>query len=239
MASLAVEPAPRDAAQVRWRRLRWSAGAAAVGLGVAVMSLLDTWSGQRATREALTRLSAARATTPDPPPLLLLPVAPSAGLPRGPIVLGDFETDGALARWVGGDGVEAIIVPAPERPGEHAAQVGFPARSVEGFILSGLPRDWRPFATLALDVYVAKSRQDLELGVRVDDRLTDPRLESRYEVGIRLGPGWNALRLPVDVLARAVDPTAITRIVLYARGARGGAAARTLVIDRVRLEPRH
>lgn len=152
-------------------------------------------------------------------------------------MLGDFETAAELARWVPGDGVEAAIVPAPRRPGERAARVAFPARGLEGLDLYALPRDWRPFRALALDVYVAKAHPNLQLGVRVDDQRSDARPESRYETSVPLRPGWNAVRLRVDAIGRSIDPRAVMRIVLYVRGPSRDAAARRLIVDRVRLEP--
>jgi hypothetical protein len=215
-------------------RLFWLGLAASLCLAPAVASLVDTLRSERETRQSL---AASRAVAREGRPRLAVdPVRGAAPPAPGRVWLARFATDAAAFRVAAQEDVSVEVIAAPGRPGERAARVTVPPKGLVGFELVGLPRDWRPFRTLALDVFAPSA--ELALGVRVDDQVGGPTSQRRFETAIPLAAGWNPVRIPVASIGGAIDLRAVLRIVIYAaREVEGRRAPRVLTIGGVWLDP--
>jgi hypothetical protein len=203
----------------RW--LQWSAGGLlALALAALGQLLLAEWSTHAALSRGPGRPGGLRVT----------PLPAPAEPPAAPLLVAGLGEPGALARWEPGPGVRAATVAAPGRPGRTAARIVFPA-SRDGLVLGAVPRDWRQFETLELEVHV--DSPGFALGVRVDDRDSHADLTSRFEVALRLDPGWRVVRLPVAAVGRRIDLSRVFRVVLYP--AEPGDGGRSLVLASIRL----
>jgi hypothetical protein len=103
--------------------------------------------------------------------------------------------------------------------------------------LPGVPRDWRRFDTLALEVFVADV--GMALGVRIDDRVSGPGSPRRFETAIPLAPGWSRPSIDTAAIGKAIDLSDVLRIVLYAANGDDGAprAPREFIVGAAWLEP--
>lgn len=168
-------------------------------------------------------------------PLEVHPVLPVAAPRPGALVLSDFATSRELARWVTGPGVAADLVWPRDAPRRSAARVVFPAGSLSGFMLPGLPRDWGPYDELRIEVYARAADLPLALGVRIDDRRGGPDLDSRYETTAPLAEGWSEVTVSLVEVAARVDMTGIRRLILYAVSDPAAPAPPVLLLSRVTL----
>ena len=202
---------------------------------VASIPLAHVAVGERRSRSAIEAASRQPTSTAALAPVARV-LAPQPDRAPAALVLGDFDREGDLRRWVAGRDVRATLVDAPGRPGSSAARVEFPPRGLSGLELSGLPRDWRRFASLRLAVYSEARKIPIVVGVRVDDRRSGPEAASRYETGVPIGSGWTEVRVPLEEVARRVDLADVLRIVLYVREAGGTGEPVVLLLDELRLE---
>jgi hypothetical protein len=219
---------------MRSRRLFWLGVAAPLCVAPAVLSLMDTLDSERETRRSLAATREAGRHGPPRVTVSLVPPGPSRA--PGRVWLARFETDADALRLDPQDEVSLAVVEPPGRPGGRAVRVTVPPGRLAGVELAGLPRDWRPFRDLALDVFAPTA--GLVLGVRVDDRVGGLASPRRFETAVPLAAGWNPVRIPVGSIGDAVDLRDVLRLVIYAAGAvEGGRAPRVFAIDAVWLDP--
>jgi hypothetical protein len=217
---------------MRSRRLVWLV--VALCLAPAVVSLVDTLDSERETRRSLAAMW--RIAREHSPRLRVDRVPPAAPRALGRVWLARFATDADALRLDPQDRVSVEVVEPPGRPGERAVRMTVPPGRLDGVELAGLPRDWRPFRALGLDVFAPTA--GLALGVRVDDHVGGLASPRRFEAGVPLAAGWNAVRIPVGSIGDAVDLRDVLRIVIYAaREAEGGRAPRVFTIGAVWLDP--
>jgi hypothetical protein len=218
---------------MRSRRLVWL-GAAALGLAPAVVSLLDTLDSERETRRSLAKAREVRRD--GPPRVTVSPVPPGPSRAPGRVWLARFATDADALRLELQEEVSLEVVQLPGRADQRAVRMTVPPGRLAGVELAGVPRDWRPFRTLGLDVFA--SAPGLVLGVRVDDQVGGSASPRRFETAVPLAAGWNAVGIPVGSVGDAIDLRGVLRIVIYAaREVAGGRAPRVFTIGGVWLDP--
>ena len=79
--------------------------------------------------------------------------------------------------------------------------------------------DWRGFGQLAFDVFNNEA-ESIQVTVRIDDKLTFPGYEDRYNHEYTLKPGLSTVVVPVDGLVtsgtgRRLDLKMITRLLVF------------------------
>lgn len=97
--------------------------------------------------------------------------------------------------------------------------------------------NWQAYETLACDVY--NPGDSFGLTFRIDDRAGPSRYDDRFNRKMRIHPGWNRIRLPLDEIrsgprARELDVAAIARVSLFGAKTESGP---TFYLDNVRLIP--
>lgn len=183
------------------------------------------------------RLADAPAAPAGRPPYVLRRLDGRPAAPRLPLILSDFSSRVEIDRWIAGPGVTIDLVRAPEHPERTAARVAFRRASAYGIHLRGIPRDWRGYERLEIDVHLEPPSTVVALGVRIDDRRSDADPASRYEVRADLGRGWNRLTFPVADIGAAIDLTAVRELILFSHQAGEPGGAPVLTFGRVALAP--
>lgn len=151
--------------------------------------------------------------------------------------LASFERGDELKRWAVRGGHMAIDR-QHATDGIHSLAVTLRPGAFPSVIMVWPPHDWRAYDALALDIKLGGT-QPLELLLKVEDLTRGSRAEARSLTPIRLQPGPNAVRIPVDDIAAA--PVAgrldMARIAGFALVAPRLAVERRFWVDRVRLAP--
>ena len=233
MSSRPREPRGRPSRALR----AWSVITATPLLVLALISLADTLVGEWVTRSAIERLADAPAAPAEGSPYVLQRLDGRSAAPRRPLILSEFSSPVEIDRWIAGPGVTVAPVRAPEHPDRTVARVTFRRGSAYGIRLRGIPRDWRGYDRLEIDVHLEPPSTVVALGVRIDDRRSDEDPTSRYEVRADLGRGWNRLTFPVAEIGAAIDLTAVRELILYSHQAEEPGGTPVLTFGRVALAP--
>jgi hypothetical protein len=151
--------------------------------------------------------------------LLTVPICGGCREPSGPLIINDFETDADLSalHWK----CRTLLALSPDHAthGKRALNIGFYPSSYPGTSIKTMPRNWRRFDTLALEVYNPPSQGELRFAVRIDDRPDAPDFADRFNSGLILSPGSNHLRLDLHSLktpsGRPLDLATIHALVFF------------------------
>jgi VanZ family protein len=153
-------------------------------------------------------------------------------------VLADFETRFEAGRW---DGSAARAIDRSRASsGAASLRVELVPAEYSGVALVHAPRDWRGYRYLRLDIFNPLA-EPLDLVCRIHDGEHDrrgPDYRNRFNAGVRLSPGWNALAFDLAEVKRApasrvMDMGDIRGFMVFAGRL---PAPRTIFIDHVRLE---
>ncbi len=156
--------------------------------------------------------------------------------------LGDFESDAELRLWITPEPAEtgssntwlqrsSLFV----SHGQYSLQVTTNGPGYPGVRFLAAGQDWRPYQTLACDVYNPAS--PFHLALRIDDAQSIGQSD-RYTASLPIAPGWNQIRIPMQEIAKTPSGLlhlgAIRRVLLFLDSPGGG--KRTFYLDHVRLE---
>jgi VanZ family protein len=153
-------------------------------------------------------------------------------------LLADFETRFEADRW---DGSAARAIDRSRASsGAASLRIELVPAEYSGVALVHAPRDWRGYRFLRLDVFNPLT-EPLDLVCRIHDGEHDrrgPDYRNRFNAGVRLSPGWNALAFDLAEVKRApasrvMDMGDIRGFMVFAIRL---PVPRTVFIDHVRLE---
>lgn len=209
-------------------------------LGIAVASIgISWWPRGRRWRAALASVCL----------LTLVVVLLPAGLEWQAIVwrtaqfpsLGDFEQRIELRLWdaLGGTPSAPTVVSRSDAiasSGRYSLHIRPGGGSWPGVAYRAGPDDWRPYSVLAVDIH--NPGPPFGLWLRVDDR-GSVDYATRFNMKHTIEPGWNAIRLPLELIADAptagrLDLSHVRAFVLFAEAK---AAPDEFSLDGVRLLP--
>lgn len=158
-------------------------------------------------------------------------------------VLADFESMAefrlwwAIIPWDNHSGASVV-------PSTNYASHGTQSARIHYQLIGGYPgtrlylsdQDWRPYSTLAFDVF--NPGEPFALSLRVDDSLPSPAFTDRYNGAFPLAHGWNHIRVPVATIQKAanvrpLDLTAIRRLIFFLDQPK---EERVIYLDWIRLE---
>jgi VanZ family protein len=189
--------------------LRDAAGAVAF-LGVAWTLLHDVTRGRR----FLVLAGASFVLLVDVAPPAMTATALAQRWHRFPVIA-DFES-AIGTRFCSAGNAQLAVVPVP---GGHAAQVTFRPAEYSGFAIEGPFPDWTGYRNL---VFRATSGQveDVRLNLRIHDARHNNEYRDRYNVELRIRPGVNEIRIPLDRVegapqTRGMDLKAIRAIGVF------------------------
>jgi VanZ family protein len=153
-------------------------------------------------------------------------------------LLAGFETPFEAGRWQG----EARFGIDRSRAAHGTASLRVELLPAEysGVSLVHAPRDWRGFKTLRFEAF-NPLEEPLDLVCRIHDgehERRGPDYRNRFNTGLRLAPGWNAIAIDINAVARApearlMDMRDIRSFMVFAMRL---PAPRTIFLDHVRLE---
>jgi len=152
----------------------------------------------------------------------------------------DFE-QGWQKRFLVLRNAELKLVPPPPKWQEasqgHVGRVIFNHAIYPGFHIKEPSPDWRKYSTLAFEVY-SELDTAVNLNIRIEDRQHHGLYQDRYNSVIRINPGVNRIRIPLEKVQngpklRKMDMTTIRAIGLFATNP---PVPFTLYLDDFRLE---
>ncbi len=135
-----------------------------------------------------------------------------------------FDAGWEKSFWKGLWGAKVDIVAAPaEWSDTNAGRVGrltFNPAKYPAFSIREPVGNWHGFAHLAFDVFVPADSH-IVLALRVDDIHHDNKYNDRYNAELRLQPGLNHIRIPLESIKRApisrpMDMSHISSLTLFA-----------------------
>lgn len=151
-------------------------------------------------------------------------------------VLFDFENEADLDRmhWQ----CFTLFAHAPEHAtrGARSLKMSLYPSPWPGWAARFERQDWRPFTTLAFDLFNPTARP-VAVSVRIDDRRDYPEYDDRYNQQFVLQPGANGLAIPFDALVtsgaqRPLELKRIRRLMIFMPSPQ---TKQVLYLDNVRL----
>jgi len=173
--------------------------------------------------------------------LLAQPVVEQFSLARKLPLLASIESERELDYW---EASGSYISRSPEQAsdGSHSLKVQLGEPPYPGVALKNLPRDWRGFDALLMDIHNPQDHE-LTLTLRVHDslhRFGPAALEysDRFNRRLQLQPGWNTIALPLQDISqapqgRSMDLGRIQEIRIFSDDAHAG---ELFYLDHLRLQ---
>lgn len=171
------------------------------------------------------------------PFLMVLAVLPACReQSTGDVVLYDFEKDSDLDRLHWKCRVLYELSPQHATRGNQALRLQLYPSTYPGLSPRLSHQDWRGFEALCFDIFNPEDNA-LFITVRIDDQKDYPDYPDRYNRRFAIGPGMNAVRIPVADLVtsgtgRKLNTGSIERFLFFMVNLK---EKHTLFVDHIRL----
>lgn len=154
-----------------------------------------------------------------------------------PALLGSFETRWELSRWYG-ESVRCRPTTDFVTHGEQGLHIQFsPEPQYASFRLARMARDWTPYRSLVLDIYLP-GETAAELHIKVHDEAHNDEPEDRFNGTLRLRPGGHRYTINLSDIAaapqgRPMDMQRVKTLTLFTANLQ---APLNIVLDHIRLQ---
>ena len=131
--------------------------------------------------------------------LKLVPLAAASidyyTLERQPALLSDFESIGQRSRWTRG-----TLTTVNDQNYNQSLRVSLGTELYEGSTLEYLPRNWKDYSALQLDIFCADQNPALlHIKIRDSQAMIDgDHYEMQFNHVEPISPGWNRIKLSLD-----------------------------------------